>query len=98
MINCPSLEHIENGAVSLSGTGVGSRATYMCSHGFTLGGNAKRICRNDGTWYPSAPICTSMLLCTEHNVSVNVCDYAHHKLIGVTVCRFTCVFSFYCFI
>ena len=74
-VTCPALEDIENGLVQLTGRAVGSRATYSCFIGFTLAGNAQRICRNDGTWSGSVPVCRRMWLCTEcwHNQSPVCC-------------------------
>ena len=47
----------ENGAVSITGTGVGDIATYTCNDGFELSGSDTRACESNGEWSGSAPTC-----------------------------------------
>ena len=57
------LPSIDNGAVVLSGQTVGSSATYTCSEGFVLDGDATRICQSNGMWSLTAPICRGITVC-----------------------------------
>ncbi len=56
-IECDRLRDIANGQVQLSGTTVGSTATYSCSHGYFLVGTSKRVCGTDGDWSGKEPFC-----------------------------------------
>ena len=56
-VQCPALSDPENGAVSITGTGVGDIATYTCNDGFELSGSDTRTCESDGEWSGSAPTC-----------------------------------------
>ena len=65
-IACPTLTNPANGQVTFSNTGppyaLGTVATYSCSLGEGLTGNATRVCQNsDGTsvggWSGTAPVC-----------------------------------------
>ena len=55
---CDYLEGPENGNVVLTGTTVGSTATYSCYPGFILLGKFNvRTCLNSGEWSGQAPTC-----------------------------------------
>ena len=56
-IQCPALSDPENGAVSITGTGVGDTATYTCNSGYELSGSDTRTCQSNGEWSGSAPTC-----------------------------------------
>ena len=56
---CDPLPDITNGNVSISGTSIGSTATYFCEIGFILAGNKERICQNTGQWSGTEPSCKS---------------------------------------
>ena len=56
-IECERLPDIENGRVILSGTIVGSTATYSCSSGYILVGDRTRTCQSSGRWSGSEPFC-----------------------------------------
>ena len=47
----------ENGAVTITGTGVGDTATYTCNSGYEISGSDTRVCGPDGEWSGSAPTC-----------------------------------------
>ena len=57
IIDCGNLRDPRNGDVDLTGTTVGSRATYSCDNGFVLQGNIIRKCQNIGEWSGKEPIC-----------------------------------------
>ena len=57
---CERLPDIANGHVVLSGTSVGSTATYSCATGFELVGKSVRRCRNDGSWSLEEPFCKGL--------------------------------------
>ena len=47
----------DNGQVNESGFEPGSIATYTCNSGYSLSGQPKRECQNDGEWDGDAPTC-----------------------------------------
>ncbi len=70
IVRCQSLTHPTNGEVSVStGTlgmnlGVGAVATYSCSNGYRLVGQATRTCVSNGgssgIWSGSEPMCEGL--------------------------------------
>ena len=56
-IQCDRLSDIRNGRVDLTGTSVGSTATYSCNQGFALIGGATRTCQSNGEWSGEEPFC-----------------------------------------
>ena len=46
-----------NGLVCVTGSEVGSVATYLCNDGYTLEGGVERMCESDGKWNASMPTC-----------------------------------------
>ncbi len=47
-----------------------NKAEYSCNPGYTLKGNATRLCTSDGQWTPSQPVCKGRkisLNTPEHN-------------------------------
>ena len=60
-IDCGDLDDPSNGQVTLTGTTLGSMATYECDSGFTLVGNQVRTCEDDGNWSGMDPGCAGML-------------------------------------
>ena len=48
---------ITGGRVDYDGTTLGSVATYQCDSGYSLSGNVQRVCRSDGNWNGSVPVC-----------------------------------------
>ena len=56
-IECEDLDDPRNGNVILTGTTVGSTATYVCDDGFVLIGNQLRRCMSNGLWSGEEPIC-----------------------------------------
>ena len=56
-IQCPALSDPENGAVRITGTGVGDTATYTCISGYELSCSDTRLCGSNGEWSGSAPTC-----------------------------------------
>ena len=58
MLTCEELV-ITNGNVDFDvGQSVeGAIATYTCNSGFTLSGNLKRLCGNNGQWNGTDPRC-----------------------------------------
>ena len=56
-LQCEDLDDPRNGNVKLTGTTVGSKATYVCDYGFILRGNQLRKCLSNGRWSGSEPFC-----------------------------------------
>ena len=56
-IQCDGLSDPDNGAVSVTGTGVGDTATYTCDAGYELIGSSTRTCQSNGDWSESSPTC-----------------------------------------
>ena len=61
LTECPSLDDIPNGSVSLSGNTTGDIAVYTCDDGFELVGDPTRVCMNDTTWSGEPPTCRRKL-------------------------------------
>ena len=60
---CGNLDSPRNGRVDLTGTTVGSTATYRCKNGFILAnGDRIRECGANGQWSGTAPNCVRKLL------------------------------------
>ena len=57
VVQCGGLGDPPNGEVSLDGMVFGSQATYNCSAGYNLFGDAARSCEADGRWSGSQPAC-----------------------------------------
>ncbi len=57
VIECDRLRDIANGQVQLSGTAVGSTATYSCNRGYILVGKSTRVCQSNGEWSGREPFC-----------------------------------------
>ena len=57
VIQCDRLPDIANGQVELTGTTVGSVATYRCNKGFILVGTEIRLCQANGEWSGREPVC-----------------------------------------
>ena len=64
VFDCGALEDPTNGMVIVSDTVFNSMATYSCTTGYSLMGDAMRICLSNGLWSESEPICEckSMIL------------------------------------
>ncbi len=61
-VNCGALTDPMNGMVDTSsGTTFMNTATYTCNPGFTVMGDATRMCQDNAMWNSSAPICESKL-------------------------------------
>ena len=54
---CSCLVAPEDGAVSLDGVTVDSRAHFTCSKGTLLKGSITLICQYDGLWSDDPPAC-----------------------------------------
>jgi len=57
--DCGRLKPPDNGDVQLTGTTIGSSATYSCSEGFNLEGDDVRVCLESGQWSGREPVCSS---------------------------------------
>ena len=60
-MECGELEAPRNGRVLLTGTTVGSKATYICNEKFTLISDSTRVCQPNGVWSGQAPTCDCKL-------------------------------------
>ena len=58
-VDCGSLEPPPNGSITLDNdrTTFNSSAVYKCNEGFHLNGSANRMCKSNGQWSGSEPIC-----------------------------------------
>ena len=56
---CPDLQNPNNGRVIISGTTIGSVASYICDDGYVIDGLNTRICQDQQTWSGSEPQCRS---------------------------------------
>ncbi len=56
-VGCGQLSDPQNGRVRLTGTNVGSLASYACGNGFNLIGNRRRVCQQTSQWSGDAPTC-----------------------------------------
>ena len=66
-VQCPVLNTIVNGNVTLTSSGAESVSAYYCFPGYTLTGDQSRIC-TQGTWNGTQPECC------KHYVGVYVKD------------------------
>ena len=59
VVDCGSLEALPNGSITLDNgrTTFNSCAVYKCNEGFHLNGSANRMCKSNGQWSGSEPIC-----------------------------------------
>ena len=76
-INCDALVAPDKGSVSVTGTIVGSTATYTCEEGYELLGAANLECTESGLWSEAPPQC-ELITCTSpdspNNGSVTTMD------------------------
>ncbi|MGD0839412.1 MAG: hypothetical protein ABSB49_22480, partial [Polyangia bacterium] len=59
----PPPSTIANGVVSAPVTKYGATASYYCSSGYSLQGDAVRVCQMDGTWSGAPPTCVCDVSC-----------------------------------
>lgn len=64
-VECEQLEDPDNGNVVLSGTTLGSLATYSCIEGYELNGEEQRTCQMDRTWSGVEPTCDRKQICID---------------------------------
>ena len=92
-IHCPEVVSPAFGAVSVSGTVLGSSVSYACSIGYSLSGSQSATCLATGRWSTTAPTC-SLITCpvvlAPANSSSGVCSQG---LLN-SVCNFTCKTGF----
>lgn len=65
VIKCVALSDPLLGSVSVSGTVVGSTATYTCNHGTILIGDRRRVCEDSGWWSGSEPRCEGIIITSD---------------------------------
>ncbi len=61
VVSCPTLPLDCDPAyemIDVPNTTFGSTATYTCTEGYTLTGEATRTCQSNGMWSGSEPTCT----------------------------------------
>ena len=56
-VDCRGLSVPSSGQVRLTGTLLGSKATYTCDSGYILVGNDTRECLSSGRWSDEDPYC-----------------------------------------
>ena len=56
--DCGTLKPPRDGDVVLSGTSIGSTASYECFEGTVLEGDEIRTCVDGGVWSGVEPVCT----------------------------------------
>jgi len=62
---CEPPSGIANGVVSAPVTKYGAKASYFCSSGYSLQGDATRTCQADGTWDGAEPTCVCDVTCND---------------------------------
>ena len=77
-VECPSLVDPPNGRVVLTGTNVGSKASYACNAKFTALGEFTRTCLPDGTWSGVAPACDRKYKYYKSNTDQRLCNHNVH--------------------
>lgn len=96
---CGRLPAIRNGRVDLSGTAVGSTATYSCDQGFLLVGEATRRCQLNGEWTGNEPFCRCTCLiitsCAKKSLQLlktgfyfKLANYTDHCSIPILACSY----------
>ncbi len=60
---CDHLSAPDNGRVDVTGTSVGSTATYSCNRGYKLEGERVRVCQSSGEWSGLEPYCRRTYTC-----------------------------------
>ena len=76
VMECADLSPPENGDIMLTGTTVGSTASYKCKEGYVLDGDGIRTCMNNETWSGNPPLCKTYsspdeiaIGCNRHNLT-----------------------------
>ncbi|XP_064386873.1 sushi, von Willebrand factor type A, EGF and pentraxin domain-containing protein 1-like [Halichondria panicea] len=102
-ITCSDLlPTLTNGVISYSdgSTGirpVGTTATYSCTNGYRLVGEAMRTCGSEGTWSGSAPVCQQITcsdLSTLANGDINYGAGSTNSRPVDTVATYSCNFGY----
>ena len=64
---CGLLPSIANGEIQYpsNSTGIGSVARYKCFPGYSLQGDAERICQEDSQWSGTQPVCQGTNACAK---------------------------------
>ena len=57
VVDCGGLSAPMDGAVELTGTQFGDKASYYCNPGFILKGDSSRECQASGEWSGAEPVC-----------------------------------------
>ena len=60
IVDCGNLPDPANGQITLTGTVIGSMATYSCDRGYLPSSDPILRCQDDGDW-SGFPLCLSML-------------------------------------
>lgn len=63
-VDCGHLDYPDKGSVTLSGTQLGSKASYYCTEGYVLIGESERVCLASREWSGVAPTCRSKSVLT----------------------------------
>lgn len=58
---CPELEPFKFGVMTVSGKNFGDKAHYACDPNYHLVGTLERVCRADGQWSATGPVCKKEL-------------------------------------
>lgn len=56
-IECPKLKPPAYAKILVSGNYVDDYAVYRCAYGYSLSGDKRRVCQEDGTWSGDEPKC-----------------------------------------
>ncbi|KAK8726504.1 hypothetical protein OTU49_010282 [Cherax quadricarinatus] len=54
---CPELTPVPHGHIVYHGSGIDSRAEYVCDEGYELGVDFELLCNADRTWLGDVPVC-----------------------------------------
>jgi hypothetical protein len=60
VVHCPFVHTLDHGAFHCSGFGYGESCSFECDYGFTLVGESRVWCEEDGKWRYPLPLCKSI--------------------------------------
>ncbi|KAK2150293.1 hypothetical protein LSH36_413g01017 [Paralvinella palmiformis] len=87
LIYCPPLDLPEHGNITFTDRRhYGSKAIFLCEHGYELVGNATLMCTVDGVWNDTAPECISeVTTCPSPSLPPNVIVVHGEFVVGDTI-------------
>ena len=76
LVSCPTRSDPDSGNITISSYGLLTRASYACTTGYRLFGEAESECLSNGSWSYNEPRCGKfnwfrVAECPLHNISVS---------------------------